>query len=53
MTFERLKDILISYVSNDLECTTFGYVRDVLSGICTNEELKELGFWDWLLFEVE
>lgn len=51
MTTERAKEILIKYVDNDLVTADPGYVREVLSELCTEEELKELGFWDWLGFE--
>ena len=51
MTVERVKEILMQYVDNDLEGTETAYVREVLSNICTREELKELGFWDWLMYE--
>ena len=53
MTFERLRDILISYIDNDLESAEPGYVREVLTEICDEEELKELDLWDWLGFEEE
>ena len=51
MTTERAQEILIKYVDNDLVTADPGYVREILSGLCTEEELKELGFWDWLGFE--
>ena len=51
MTAERAKEILISYVDNDLNTADVGYVREVLHELCTDEELKELGFWDWLEME--
>lgn len=53
MDFERVKDILVSYVDNDLETADVGYVREVLTDVCgcTEEELKELGLYDWLGFE--
>lgn len=53
MTVERVKEILMSYVENDLLSADIGYVREVLNNLCTKEELKELGFWDWLCFEEE
>ena len=51
MDVERAKEILMQYVDNDLNTADPGYVREVLSNLCTKEELKELGFWDWLGFE--
>lgn len=53
MTKERVIEILIDYIDNDLESADPGYVIDVLSSICTKEELKELDLWDWLGFEEE
>ena len=53
MTKERVIEILINYIDNDLETADSEYVREVLYGICTNEELKELGIYDWLGFEGE
>lgn len=50
MTKERVIDILISYIDNDLTSADPGYVRDVVSDICTTEEIKELGL-DWLGFD--
>ena len=51
MTPERIKEILIGYVDNDLESADPDYVREVLYDLCSKEELEELGFWDWLCFE--
>lgn len=51
MTLERAQKILMQYVDNDLNSADPGYVREVLSNLCTKDELKELGFWDWLCFE--
>lgn len=53
MTVERIKEILIGYIDNDLETADPEYVRDVLANLCTINELKELGLWDWLGFEEE
>lgn len=53
MTIERLKEILIGYIDNDLSSAEPGYVRDVLRELCTEQELKELGLWDWLGFDAE
>lgn len=50
MTKERAIDILVSYVDNDLCSVELGYVRDVLLGICTMEEIEELGL-DYLFEE--
>lgn len=48
-TWERLWNILIDYIDNDLEGgADADYVREMLKEICTEEELKELGLWDWL-----
>jgi len=51
MTLERAQEILIKYVDNDLVYADPGYVREVLGNLCTEDELKELGFWEWLGFE--
>lgn len=51
MTVERVKEILINYVDNDLESADPDYVKETLENICTEEELKELGFWNWFDFE--
>ena len=42
MTVERVKEILINYVDNDLESADPDYVKETLEEICTEEELKEL-----------
>ena len=50
MTVSRLKDILLSYIGNDLEACDPAYVREVLSDICgcDMEEIRELGLeWLW------
>lgn len=50
---ERLKEILISYIDNDLQVADYQYVRDVIRDTCgcTKEEINELGL-DYL-FECE
>lgn len=52
MNKERITEILIDYIDNDLETANPGYVREVLRDRCgcTDEELKELGIYDWLNF---
>lgn len=49
--YERLKDILIDYIDNDLESADIEYVRDTLTNLCTVQELKDLGLWTWLGFQ--
>lgn len=49
--YERLKDILIGYIDNDLESADIEYVRDTLTNLCTVKELKDLGLWTWLGFQ--
>lgn len=51
MTVDRLKDILIGYIDQDLESADFEYVQDILTNLCTEDELKELGLWTWLGFQ--
>ena len=49
ITWERLWNILIDYIDNDLEGGADpDYAREMLQEICTKEELKELGIWNWL-----
>lgn len=50
MTKERVIDILVSYIDNDLGVAEPEYVREVLYDVCgcTDDELKELGIYDWL-----
>lgn len=45
LTRERLEEILISYISFDLESADVSYVREVLCDICgcTDAELESLG----------
>lgn len=52
---QRVVDILVDYINNDLESADPGYVREVLRDICgcTDDELKELGIYDWLGFNYE
>lgn len=54
MSKERVIDILVSYIYNDLESADPGYVREVLADICgcSDEELKELGL-EWAVLEDE
>ena len=54
MTFDRLKQVFLNYIDNDLAAAEPGYVRDVLTDTCglTNAEIKELGI-DWLFPEYE
>ena len=44
--YERLKEILQTYITNDAAYAETEYVRDVLFDVCgcTPEEIKELGF---------
>lgn len=53
MTKERVIGILVDYVDNDLASADPGYVREVLRDVCgcTDEELKELGIYEWLAFD--
>lgn len=53
MDKQRVIEILVSYIDNDLSSADPGYVRDVLvdSCGCTDDELKELGIYDWLGFD--
>ena len=55
MTKERVIDILVSYIDNDLGSAEPGYVREVLRDVCgcTDEELKELDIYDWLGFDYD
>lgn len=53
MTKERVIDILVSYIDNDLDTANPSYVREVLEDICSEDELKELGLWEWLGFDEE
>lgn len=53
MTKDRVSEILIEYIDNDLNTADPEYVRETLRDICTNEELKELGLYEWLGFEDE
>lgn len=45
MTFDRLKEIFMAYVMNDLESADSGYVRETLTGVCgiKPDEIAELG----------
>ena len=51
MDKQRVINILIEYIDNDLSSADPEYVRDTLSNICTTDELKELGLWEWLGYE--
>lgn len=53
MTVDRIKSILFDYIDNDLASADPGYVRDVVREICTMDEIKELGLYEWLSFDVE
>ena len=53
MTFERLKDILISFIDEELESADPDYVRDLLGEIMTKEEMEELELTGWLMIEDE
>ena len=53
MTVERAKEILTQYIETDLESADPGYVREILEELCTEEELEELGFQDWIELEGE
>ena len=55
MSKERVIAILVGYIDNDLAAADPGYVREVLRDVCgcTDEELKELGIYDWLGFDYE
>lgn len=52
MTFERLKDIFLSYVENDADTAEISYVREVLEDVCglDKEEAAELEL-DWVFDE--
>ena len=51
MTQERVKEILVGYIDNDLNESEPEWVRETLADLCTQEELKELGLWEWLNFD--
>lgn len=51
ITWQRLWEILIGYVDHDLENADLGYAKEFLMELCSEDELKELGIWDWLCFE--
>lgn len=53
MDKQRIIDIFVGYIDNDLETADPGYVREVLRDLCTDDELKELGIYDWLGFDDE
>lgn len=44
--YERLKQILNDYISNDAECSEHAYVLDTLRNVCgcEDEEIREIGF---------
>ena len=52
-TWNRLWNILIDYIDHDLEGADVSWVKETLQEICTEEELKELGIWEWLGYEEE
>ena len=41
---ERAIEIMQGYINNDLEAADPGYVREVLQSLCTDDEIKQLGF---------
>ena len=45
MNIERLEEILIRYIDNDLDAADPSYVREILTNVCgcTAEEIMELG----------
>ena len=51
MTVERIKEILTDYIDKDLNESETEWIRETISEICTQDEIKELGLWDWLGFE--
>ena len=53
MTKERVVDIFVQYLDNDLATAELGYVREVVRSICTIDEMKELGIYEWLGFDEE
>lgn len=53
MTMARVIDILIDYIDNDLNSSDPEYVRDTLERICSMEEIRELGIYEWLGFNEE
>lgn len=53
MTIERLKEILVGYIDKDLNESEVEWVREVLADLCTQDELKELGLWEWLQFDYQ
>ena len=46
--YDRMKEIVVEYVSNDLESADQAYVSDVLQSIMNEDEIKDFGF-DWAL----
>ena len=45
----RLWDILIDFIDRELEGgADADFAREILQQTCTEDELKELGIWDWL-----
>ena len=53
VTWQRLWEILISYMDHDLENADIAYVHEFLPEIMTDDEMKELGIWEWLGFDYE
>ena len=53
MDKNRVVEILVDYIGNDLDSADQGYVREVLTDVCgcSKAELKELGVYDWLGFD--
>ena len=50
-TWQRIWEILISYIDKTLEHADVGIVKEELLEMCTPEELKDLGIWTWLGFD--
>lgn len=55
ITQKRTEEILTAYIDNDLCGADPGYVRDTLTNTIgvDDDELKDLGLFDWLGFEEE
>lgn len=55
ITQKRTAEILRDYIDNDLAGAEPGYVRETLTGVCVcdDDELKDLGLYDWLGFDIE
>ena len=53
ITWQRLYEILIDIMDNTMADTDLAWDKEMLLGVCTPEELKELGIWEWFGFEEE